>query len=164
MPPRTRHQPQLAQLITAARMFLGEAEVAYQKSPRPLTSRLRSAKQVFEFVQQYRPTIGAEQREVFLALALNSKHAVTRVEQIAVGTLASVDVHPREVFRPLLLHAAAAAFLVHNHPSGDPEPSTDDLALTARLREAGQLVGIPILDHLVLGGDGYVSLADRGLM
>jgi DNA repair protein RadC len=83
---------------------------------------------------------------------------------VARGTLASVDVHPREVFRRLIVDAAAAAFIVHNHPSGDPEPSADDLALTARLRDVGQLVGIPILDHVVIGSDGFVSLADRGLI
>jgi DNA repair protein RadC len=163
MPARTPPH-QLAKLIAAAHTFLSEASDVYQQRPRALSPRLRSAKLVYEFIREYRPTIGTEDQEVFLALALNAKHAVTKVIETARGTLASVDVHPREVFRALILHAAAAAFVIHPHPSGDPEPSSDDLALTARLRDCGHLVGIPILDHLIIGGDSYVSLADRGLL
>jgi DNA repair protein RadC len=123
--------------------------------------RIRSSRQLYEHV---RARLAPLQREVFLALPLDSKHRAIRELRIAEGTLASVDVHPREAFRELIRHAAAATFFVHNHPSGDPEPSSDDLALTARLREVGQLVGIPVLDHVIVGAEGYVSLADRGLL
>jgi DNA repair protein RadC len=164
MPARTAQQRQLASAIAAARTFLGEAEAVYQRRPHALSAPMRSALLVDQFIRQYRPTITTEEQEVFLALALNAKHAVTKVIEVAKGTLASVDVHPREVFRPLVLAAAAATIVLHNHPSGSPEPSADDLALTARLRDAGALVGIPVLDHLVLGSDSFVSLADRGLL
>jgi DNA repair protein RadC len=125
---------------------------------------LRTAADVCEFILAYRPTLAAEEQEVFLALALNSKHRVTKVIEVAKGTLASVDVHPRDVYRPLILAASAATVVVHQHPSGDPEPSKEDLMLTMRLCEVGRLVGIPILDHVVIGGEQYVSLADRGLL
>lgn len=162
--PVERQRRQLARAVAAARTFLSEATATYQTRPRALCGRLKNAGEVHEFILAHRPTLVAEDQEVFLALVLNSRHAVTRVEEIARGTLASVDVHPREVFRALVLHAAAAAFLVHNHPSGSPEPSHDDLALTARLRDAGTLLGIPVLDHVIVASEGYVSLAERGLL
>lgn len=155
---------QLARAIAAARTVLAEAAPIYLTRPRALSSRIRSASDLDAFIRAYRPTVATEDQEVFLAVALDSKHAPTRVTEVAKGTLASVDVHPREAFRELIVHAAAAVFFVHNHPSGDPEPSPDDLALTARLRDVGRLVGIPVLDHVIVGGDGYVSLADRGLL
>jgi len=154
----------LAQALTAARSFVAEAQVVYATRPKALSGRIRSAQDLDQFIRTYRPTIPTEDAEVFLAVALNSKHAPVRVIEVAKGTLGSVDVHPREAFRELILHASAAVFFVHNHPSGDPEPSPDDLALTARLRDVGRLVGIPVLDHVIVGGDDYVSLADRGLL
>jgi DNA repair protein RadC len=155
---------QLAKAVAAAQMFLGEAKAVYQPRPRPVSDRLRSAHQVDEFIRQQRPDLVTEPQEMFIALALNSKHCVTRLIEVARGTLGSVDVHPREVFRGLILAAAAATICVHNHPSSDPQPSQDDLALTARLRDVGQLVGIPVIDHLIIGGDDFVSMADRGLL
>jgi DNA repair protein RadC len=161
---RPSQQLQLAKAIAAARTFLAEAAPIYLARPKALSGRIRSASELDQFIRTYRPTIATEDQEVFLAVALNSKHAPTRVIEIAKGTLGSVDVHPREAFRELIVHAAAATFFVHNHPSGDPEPSTDDIALTARLRDVGHLVGVPMLDHVIVGGDDYVSLADRGLL
>jgi DNA repair protein RadC len=73
-----------------------------------------------------------------------------------------VEVHPRDVFRPLIRGAAAAAIFCHNHPSGDPTPSRQDIDLTTRLREVGDLCGISVLDHVVVAADGFTSLADRG--
>lgn len=160
----TQLDPKFTAALQAARQFVREAEVAYQPRPRPLSGPLRSALAVFEFLRSYRPTLATEDQECFLAVAVNAKHAVTRVIEVAKGTLGSVDVHPREAFRELILHAAAAVFFVHPHPSGDPEPSPDDLALTARLRDVGRLVGIPVLDHLIIGGESFVSLAERGLL
>jgi DNA repair protein RadC len=123
--------------------------------------RIRSSAELYEHV---RAQLAPLRQEVFLALPLDAKHRAMRQVRVAAGTLASVDVHPREAFRELIRHAAAATFFVHNHPSGDPEPSADDLALTARLREVGLLVGIPVLDHVIVAAEGYVSLADRGLL
>jgi DNA repair protein RadC len=164
MATRPPPQPQLARAVAAARTFLAEAAPIYLSRPEALSGRIRSAHELDQFIRSHRPTIATEDQEVFLAVALNSKHAPTRVIEVAKGTLGAVDVHPREASRELIVHAAAAVFFVHNHPSGDPEPSPDDLALSARLRDVGRLVGIPVLDHVIVGGDNYVSLADRGLL
>jgi DNA repair protein RadC len=122
---------------------------------------VRSALDVYELML---PHIMGRQKETFWVLSLNVRHRLRRVHRVAEGSLAQVAVHPREVFRPLLRHGAAAAILVHNHPSGDPEPSQDDLALTRRLREVGHLTGIPVLDHIIVAQGCYVSLADQGLV
>ena len=83
---------------------------------------------------------------------------------VSVGCLTSSLVHPREVFKEALAARAAGLILFHNHPSGDPEPSAEDLALTRRLAQAGQLMGVEVLDHLVLGAGRFVSLKERGLL
>jgi len=106
--------------------------------------------------------LAGETQEVFLVLALDARHRLLREIPVARGTLTSCPVHPREVFRALIREAAAACILVHNHPSGDPEPSPEDLALTRRLVAAGRLVGIEVLDHLVWTAQDFVSLAARG--
>lgn len=80
------------------------------------------------------------------------------------GTLTAALVHPREVFRPAILASAAAIVLVHNHPSGDPEPSEEDLAITRRLIQVGELHGIGVLDHVIIAKDGHVSFRARGLL
>ena len=103
-------------------------------------------------------------REHFRVLLLNTRHDVLAVEEVAVGGLNSAIIHPREVFKPAIRWSAAAVILVHNHPSGDPEPSADDLRITARLAEAGRVVGIEVLDHVVVGDGRYVSLRERGLL
>lgn len=100
--------------------------------------------------------------ERFLVLLLDGRHRLLREVVISQGTLTASLVHPREVFRPALREAAAAVVLIHNHPSGDPTPSTEDREITGRLAEAGQLVGIPVLDHVVVAERGWVSLAELG--
>lgn len=112
----------------------------------------------------YAPRLDHEQQEVFLALALDAKHRVISEHEVARGTLTSVEVHPREVYRKLVRDGAAAALLVHNHPSGDPEPSHDDHVLCSRLCEVGGLIGIEVLDFLVVGGGRVVSFMERGWM
>lgn len=101
-------------------------------------------------------------REVFLVLHLDVKNRVISHEVMGVGHLTSALVHPREVFKAAILANAAAVVVVHNHPSGDPEPSREDAELMRRLMRAGQLLGIPVLDHVVIGDDRHVSLAERG--
>lgn len=102
--------------------------------------------------------------EEFLALFLDAANKVIGFERIARGTLTGVEVHPREVFRGAILASAAAIVVGHNHPSGDPTPSVEDIALTRRLRQAGELLGIPVLDHIVVGEDGHSSLARCDLL
>ncbi len=103
-------------------------------------------------------------REHFCAVLLNTRHEVLDVATVAVGGLDSAPVHPREVFKAAIRHSAAAVILVHNHPSGTPEPSGDDLRITARLADAGRVVGIEVLDHLIIGDGGFTSLRERGVI
>lgn len=99
-------------------------------------------------------------QEYFVVMALDAKQRLISIFQVAQGGATSVEVHPREVFAPLIRARACGALIAHNHPSGDPEPSEDDLALTHRLRQAGELLGIPLLDHLVVGEDCYRSIGE----
>ena len=104
-----------------------------------------------------------EAREVFATIHLDSKNRVLCVETVSVGSLNAAVVHPREVFKTALLYSAAAMILIHNHPSGDPTPSREDMELTKRLKEGGELLGIRVLDHVIIG-DSYHSFVDRGLL
>lgn len=101
------------------------------------------------------------ERETFHALLLDGKHRLRCRVHVSQGTLTSSLVHPREVFGPALREGAAALIVVHNHPSGDPEPSTEDLAVTRRLIEVGNLLGVPLLDHVVVAEERYVSIRER---
>ena len=103
-------------------------------------------------------------RERCLALLLDTKHRVLRTVVVSIGSLDHTFMSPREVLRDALLANAAAAVLAHNHPSGDPEPSRDDELITRRLVRAGELVGVDVLDHLVVAGDRWISLARRGVV
>ena len=101
-------------------------------------------------------------REHFRVLLLNTRHQVLRVATVSVGGLSSAQVHPREVFKEAIRHGAAAIIVVHNHPSGDPTPSHDDKQVTDQLSAAGTLVGIPVLDHIIIGDGQYTSLRELG--
>ena len=111
-----------------------------------------------------RPRLVDKRKEHVVALLLDTRHRLIRVSPIAVGSLSASLVHPRELFKEAIAASAAAILIAHNHPSGDPEPSEHDLELTGRLLEAGAVLGIAVLDHLIIGADGVVSLAARGLM
>jgi len=103
-------------------------------------------------------------REHFVVLLLNARHEMQRREVVSIGSLNASIVHPREVFLPAILHSAASIVLVHNHPSGDPEPSEEDLSITRRLVEVGDLIGIGVLDHVVIAARGLVSFRARQLL
>ena len=104
------------------------------------------------------------EHEVFALLMVDSKHRVLAFKELFRGTLDAASVYPREVVKLCLEHNAAAAILVHNHPSGDPEPSQADLTLTRKLQDALNLVDIRTLDHIVVGSEGCISLAERGYL
>lgn len=101
-------------------------------------------------------------REHFCILLLDTKNNVRGIHTVSIGTLNSSLIHPREVFKPAIPASANAVVLAHNHPSGDPEPSAGDWAVTRRLEQAGKLLGIEVLDHLVIGDGRFVSLRDLG--
>lgn len=104
------------------------------------------------------PRLRTLHQEVFVVLGLNAREVIIAESEVARGSLTFVDVHPREVFRPLIQQAAAAAVVAHNHPSGDPNPSPEDISLTHRLRAVGEIIGIPVLDHIIIGREGFVSM------
>ncbi|PLY02964.1 MAG: hypothetical protein C0624_07285 [Desulfuromonas sp.] len=124
-------------------------------------TQLRSAADVFYHLQ---PRLASLKKERFLVLLLDCKHRVLREVIISEGSLTASIVHPREVFSPVIRESAAAVILAHNHPSGDPSPSREDLVLTQRLRQAGELMGVQILDHVIIGHQHYASLAEMNLL
>ena len=120
---------------------------------------IRGPADVFERVG---PLLRDLQQEEFHALLLNTQHRVIRDVLVTRGILDASLIHPREVFRAAIVESAAGVILVHNHPSGDPTPSQEDRTVTRQLVSAGSAVGIPVLDHVIVGSDGFVSLAERG--
>ncbi len=133
----------------AARLELPYAEPI--KGPRDVATFLRGS-------------LGSSTQETFLVLGLDARRRLRLVRTVAVGSLTSVVVHPREVFRPLVQAGLAAVILVHNHPSGDADPSVADFSLTQRLMSAGDLMGIPVVDHLVVSCDTIRSFAELGFL
>ena len=105
-----------------------------------------------------------EKREHFLVLLLNARHEVIGRETVSIGSLNASIVHPREVFKPAILASAASLVLVHNHPSSDPEPSEEDISITKRLVQCGEMIGIGVLDHVIVAKRGVVSLRARQLL
>jgi DNA repair protein RadC len=108
--------------------------------------------------------LSAARKEHFCTLYLDTRNRVMRKETVSIGTLNASLVHPREVFQPAVESSAASVVLVHNHPSGDPEPSREDLLLTKRLVTAGEIMGIEVLDHVIVARRSFVSLRERKLM
>lgn len=137
------------------------AELAreYATTPWQTGVEFAGAQQVFE---HYRESLAGADREQFVIVALDQKHRKLRDIVVSVGSLSSSIVHPRDAYRQVLLVGAAAIILVHNHPSGDPRPSEDDIALTKRLRDVADLLGIRVLDHVVIGKGSYFSFVERG--
>jgi len=108
-----------------------------------------------------REVVRGSRRESFHTVLLDTRHRLLSLQLTSLGTVDAAAVHPREVFSPAVREAAAAVVVAHNHPSGDPTPSVQDRQVTARLREVGDLVGIPLLDHLVIGAERYYSFAEE---
>jgi DNA repair protein RadC len=143
------------------KMILREATVSYAGKR---IEASRSVKHAADAVAIFREWgIADRVQECFGVMFLTTRHQCVGVQMVAMGTLSEVSVHPRELFRGAILAGAAAVLMVHNHPSGDPSPSADDLAITRRMKECGDLLGIPVLDHVIVtAGGGYVSLAEQG--
>jgi DNA repair protein RadC len=123
--------------------------------------RLNGPQSVFE---RCGPALRDLRQEEFHLLLLNTQNAILRELVITRGTLDTSVIHAREVFRPAIAESASTVVLVHNHPSGDPTPSPEDIAITAELAAAGAMIGIPVLDHIVIGDSRYVSFVERGLL
>jgi DNA repair protein RadC len=125
---------------------------------RPFT-RYTSPEQVFDTFSFLRQ----ETKEYFFAIHLDGKNRICCVDEVSVGSLNQSIVHPREVFKTALLSSAAAIILLHNHPTGDPTPSREDIDITRRLKKTGELIGIKVLDHIIIG-DSYLSFVSQGLL
>lgn len=123
--------------------------------------RISDSQKAYRLLQ---PLFDGLDREHFMVVGLDAKHAVIGINTVSIGSVTMSIVHPREVFKPLILMNTSAVLLAHNHPSGDPTPSQEDRALTRRLKEGGDLLGIAVLDHLVLGESRYYSFADHGAL
>lgn len=144
----------VAQLLAAAEM--GRRLWPDGEAP-PL---VRGPETVFQLTRDIRDS----NREHFVGFYLNTRNQVLRREVISIGSLNASIVHPREVFTPAIAVSAASLILAHNHPSGDPTPSEEDLAITRRLGEAGRLLGIDVLDHVIVARDSYASFKERRLL
>lgn len=117
-----------------------------------------------EIFRHFQPQTESLKKECFWSVLLDGKNRMIRLVRISEGSLTSSLVHPREVFRPAIQEAAAGIVFVHNHPSGDPAPSPEDLQITRRLIETAKIVGIRVLDHVIIGVYRYFSFADQGLL
>ncbi len=145
-------------VTVAAAVELGKRLAALAGSERPV---VRSPRDAADLVL---PRLRFEKKELFVALLLSTKNHVLAMPTLAVGTLSASVVDPRELFRAAINHNAASVVLVHNHPSGDPAPSDEDIALTRKMIEAGRLLDISVLDHLIIGDGKYVSLKEKGIL
>lgn len=137
--------------------------IARRFAATPLASgeQVRSSRDVFNHLHE---RLRDRRQETFYLLLLDSKNRIIKDLQVSAGSLSSSLIHPREVFSPAIRESAASVIFVHNHPSGDPEPSQEDLEITRRLQEVSDVVGIKVLDHVIIGAGRYVSLKDKGLM
>ena len=125
------------------------------------TLTISSPKDAYEMIKDQLQDLDREQ---FIIACLNTKNEPTNLSVVSVGTLNKAIIHPREVFKTAILSNAASVMAFHNHPSGDTTPSDQDIQLTHRLVEAGELLGIKLLDHLIIGGGSFTSLKEKGYL
>lgn len=139
-----------------------ELKVVRERRPEyGLTRQLTTSAEVYK---AFRERFERSDREEFLMVPLDGKNRAMGFHVVSVGTLTASLVHPREVYKLAILENAAAIVVVHNHPSGDPTPSAEDQAITQRLKQAGDLLGVRLLDHVVIGDGHYISFADTGIL
>jgi DNA repair protein RadC len=153
--------PGLAMARSAA---LAAAFELGRRAAQPVRAPLTMVEGPSDAADIVRPWLANLRQEAVTALYLGGRHQLLHVQIVALGGLNAASVEPREVFRGAVASAACAIVLAHNHPSGSPEPSEDDVRLTHRLARCGETLGIEVLDHLVLGEGSFVSLRERGLM
>jgi DNA repair protein RadC len=115
-------------------------------------------------VRAIRASIKDKAKEHFKLILLNPRNKIIGISTISIGTLNASLVHPREVFKDAIKHSAASVVLAHNHPSGDPDPSEDDLTITKRLIEAGKILGVEVIDHIIIAKNGFLSFKEKGLI
>ena len=151
---------------------IGQAKAVQLKAAAELARRMSSAANGHQPIidsteaatAAVRPHLIDKKKEHFVAILLDTRHRLIRISPIAVGSLSATLVHPRELFKEAIAASAAAIIVAHNHPSGDPAPSAHDVELTKRLMDAGALLGIEVLDHLIIATEGVVSLHTAGMI
>lgn len=139
---------------------VGELARRYGQQRLARGTPLRTSAEVYRHCGE---RLAALRKEQFHVILLDGKNRPLKDVRVSEGTLTASLVHPREVFVPVIEESAAAIILVHNHPSGDPTPSAEDIAITRRLRDVGELMGVRVLDHVIIGHGRYVSFSDEGL-
>ncbi|MNW46378.1 hypothetical protein D3C74_236710 [compost metagenome] len=147
----TKRRKQAEKLLELVRRVMEEAPIRYIRKP----------EDVYEMVAA---DMSSLDKEHFMIILLNTKNRIISKEIIAVGSLNKAIIHPREVFKSAIIKGAASIVCVHNHPSGDPTPSPEDVGLTKRLINSGEILGIDVLDHVIVGTEGYVSLKEQGMI
>ena len=155
-PPRTRKPGTIYKGLRVTVALVRDSR--YRAKDRP---SIRSSSTAYAILA---PLIGNDPQESFNVIMVDARGRVAGVYESHRGTLHEVEVVPADVLRPVLVAGVPAFIVAHNHPSGDPEPSEQDLALTRRLQKAAEILGVQLLDHIVIGEDGYVSFADRRLI
>lgn len=130
----------------------------------PLMKEKTKINNAKDIIKGLKPEYRQEKRECFGIIMLSTKNKVIADQIISIGTLNASLVHPREVFRPAIINASASIILIHNHPSGDPEPSPQDKEMAEKLTQASKIMGIEILDFIIYGNDGYTSFNEKGLL
>lgn len=138
--------------------------VLFERLGRQRLRRGRPFRSSMEIFRHFQPLMERLRKECFWSLLLDGKNRMLQLLRVSEGSLTSSPAHPREVFRPAVQVAAAAVIFVHNHPSGDPTPSQEDIQLTRRLAETGKILGIRALDHVIIGDDSYFSFADQNMI
>ena len=138
-------------------IIVQEFEARYDDAANLLSGTFHCSSDIFEWLQTQMPS----NQESFWVLLLNNKHRLLRRIRVTKGLVNRSLVHPREVFREAIKDTASAVILAHNHPSGCPEPSVEDVRITERLVDAGRIIGIQVLDHLILGDGTYYSFSDN---
>jgi len=144
-----------------------QIKAALEIGKRLLRQKTRSRKKITsveDVVNYYRPYLRDLKREVFKIMLLDSRNKIIKEMTISEGSLNASIVHPREVIREIIRESTSAVIFVHNHPSGEPKPTREDIEITERLVKACDLVGVRVLDHIIIGDDDYTSLADEGLI
>ncbi|MFC2038621.1 DNA repair protein RadC [Chloroflexota bacterium] len=138
-------------------------ELANRAEGYPNTGKKHLVKTPEEVVSLVKGRLKNQKKEHFQVLLLDTRSHLIKISEISVGSLDTSIVHPREVFKEAISASAASVIFVHNHPSGDPKPSDDDIKLTVRLAEAGEIMGVEVLDHIIIGNNEYLSLKREGL-
>jgi DNA repair protein RadC len=157
--PEDSRQPRKTIRMLAIRTVF-EREVIRENAPSYLKfKRFTSPHQIYETFSELR----RETKEHFISLHLDGKNRIICFDRVSVGSLNQSIIHPREVFKAAIHSSAAAILLMHNHPSDDPSPSREDIEITRRLKEAGELLSIRVLDHIIIG-EGYFSFAEQGML